>query len=150
MSEEDVRYAMQRPWVSFGSDGAAVRPDGPLGSGKPHPRWYGTFPRVLGKYVREEHVLTLPEAIRKMTSLNAEKLGIEDRGLLRAGKKADITIFDSERVTDRATFENPHQYPVGIEYVIVNGVPVLEKEQHLGTKPGRVLRKNAPAAAGRQ
>ncbi|MBP1600857.1 MAG: D-glutamate deacylase [Acidobacteria bacterium] len=105
---------------------------------------------MLGKYVREEHVLTLPEAIRKMTSLNSEKLGIEDRGLLRAGKKADITIFDSERVTDRATFENPHQYPVGIEYVIVNGVPVLEKEQHLGTKPGRVLRKNAPAAAGRQ
>ena len=87
MSEEDVRYAMQRPWVSIGSDGSAVRPDGVLGSGKPHPRWYGTFPRVLGKYVREEHVLTLPEAIRKMTSLNAEKLGIEDRGLLRGGRR---------------------------------------------------------------
>jgi N-acyl-D-amino-acid deacylase len=141
MSEEDVRYAMQQPWVSIGSDGSAVRPDGVLGSGKPHPRWYGTFPRVLGKYVREEHVLTLPEAIRKMTSLNAEKLGIEDRGLLRTGKKADITVFDPDRVADRATFENPHQYPVGIEYVIVNGVPVLEKERHLGTKPGRVLRK---------
>jgi N-acyl-D-aspartate/D-glutamate deacylase len=141
MSEEDVRYAMQQPWVSIGSDGAAVRPDGVLGSGKPHPRWYGTFPRVLGKYVREEHVLTLPEAIRKMTSLNAEKLGIEDRGLLRAGRKADITVFDPDRVADRATFENPHQYPVGIEYVIVNGVPVIEKEQHLGTKPGRILRK---------
>jgi N-acyl-D-amino-acid deacylase len=141
MSEEDVRDAMQQPWVSIGSDGAAVRPDGVLGSGKPHPRWYGTFPRVLGKYVREEHVLTLPEAIRKMTSLNAEKLGIEDRGLLRAGRKADITVFDPDRVADRATFENPHQYPVGIEYVIVNGVPVIEKEQHLGTKPGRILRK---------
>lgn len=141
MSEEDVRYAMQQPWVSIGSDGSAVRPDGVLGSGKPHPRWYGTFPRVLGKYVREEHVLTLPEAIRKMTSLNAEKLGIEDRGLLRTGKKADITVFDPDRVADRATFENPHQYPVGIEYVIVNGVPVLEKERHLGTKPGRILRK---------
>jgi N-acyl-D-amino-acid deacylase len=141
MSEEDVRYAMQQPWVSIGSDGAAVRPDGSLGSGKPHPRWYGTFPRVLGKYVREEHVLTLPEAIRKMTSLNAEKLGIKDRGLLRAGKKADITVFDPDRVADRATFQDPHQYPVGIEYVIVNGVPVIEKEQHLGTKPGRILRK---------
>jgi len=99
--------------------------------------------------VREEHVLTLPEAIRKMTSLNAEKLGIGDRGILRAGKKADITLFDADRVADRATFENPHQYPVGIEYVIVNGVPVLEKEQHLGTKPGRVLRKNTPAVAGK-
>ena len=141
MSEEDVRYAMQRPWVSIGSDGSAVRPDGLLGGGKPHPRWYGTFPRVLGKYVREEHVLTLPEAIRKMTSLNAEKLGIEDRGLLRAGKKADITVFDPERVADRATFQDPHQYPVGVEYVIVNGVPVIEKEQHLGTRPGRILRK---------
>ncbi len=149
MSEEDVRYAMRQPWVSFGSDGSAFRPDGVLGNGKPHPRSYGTFPRVLGKYVREEHVLTLPEAIRKMTSLNAEKLGIGDRGLLRAGKKADITLFDADRVADRATFENPHQYPVGIEYVIVNGVPVLEKEQHLGTKPGRVLRKNTPAVAGR-
>lgn len=141
MSEEDVRYAMRQPWVSFGSDGSAFRPDGVLGSGKPHPRSYGTFPRVLGKYVREEHALTLSEAIRKMTSLNADKLGIEDRGLLRAGKKADITLFDPDRVADRATFENPHQYPVGIEYVVVNGVLVLEKEQHLGTKPGRVLKK---------
>ncbi len=141
MSEEDVRDAMRRPWVSVGSDGAAVRPEGPLGNGKPHPRWYGTFPRVLGKYVREEHVLTLAEAIRKMTSLNAEKLGIRDRGLLRPGKKADITIFDPDRVADRATFENPHQYPVGIECVIVNGVLVVDKEQHTGAKPGRILRK---------
>jgi N-acyl-D-amino-acid deacylase len=144
MSEDDVRYAMKVPWVSIGSDGSAVRPDGPLGSGKPHPRWYGTFPRVLGKYVREEHVLTLEEAVRKMTSLNAEKLGIGDRGLLREGKKADVTVFDAARVIDRATFENPHQYPTGIEYVIVNGVPVLEKGEHVGSKPGKILRKNAP------
>jgi N-acyl-D-aspartate/D-glutamate deacylase len=143
MNEEDVRVAMQRPWVSIGSDGAAVRPDGVLGSGKPHPRWYGTFPRVLGKYVREDRVLTLPEAVRKMTSLNAEKLGFEDRGLLRAGKKADITVFDPERVADRATFDNPHQYPAGIEYVVVNGVPVVEKEQHTGAMPGRILRKHS-------
>lgn len=142
MSEEDVRYAMKVPWVSVGSDGSAVRPDGPLGSGKPHPRWYGTFPRVLGKYVREERVLPLEEAVRKMTSLNAEKLGIADRGLLREGRKADITVFDAARVIDRATFENPHQYPAGIEYVVVNGVPVLEKGEHLGVKPGKILRKN--------
>jgi N-acyl-D-aspartate/D-glutamate deacylase len=141
MSEDDVRYAMKMPWVSIGSDGSAVRPDGILGAGKPHPRWYGTFPRVLGKYVREERVLSLEEAIRKMTSLNAEKLGIQDRGLLQEGKKADITVFDADRIIDRATFENPHQYPVGIEYVVVNGVLVLEKERHLGSKPGRILRK---------
>jgi N-acyl-D-amino-acid deacylase len=146
MSEEDVRVAMKRPWVSVGSDGAAVRPDGPLGSGKPHPRWYGTFPRVLGKYVREEHVLTLPEAIRRMTSLNAEKLGIGDRGLLREGQKADLAIFDPDRVEDRATFENPHQYPAGIEYVIVNGVPVVERERHTGAKPGRIIRKSDRAS----
>lgn len=141
MSEEDVRRAMKMPWVSIGSDGSAARPEGILGAGKPHPRWYGTFPRVLGKYVREERVLSLEEAIRKMTSLNAEKLGIRDRGLLREGKKADITILDANGVIDRATFENPHQYPVGIEYVVVNGVLVLEKGWHLGVKPGRVLRK---------
>ena len=139
MSEDDVRTALQTPWVSIGSDGTAVRPDGILGKGKPHPRWYGTFPRVLGKYVREEKVLALEEAVKKMTSLNAAKLGIEDRGLVKAGKKADITIFSAERVIDKATFENPHQYPEGIEYVIVNGTPVIEKGQHLGSKPGRVL-----------
>jgi len=144
MCEEDVRYAMKVPWVSVGSDGSAVRPDGPLGNGKPHPRWYGTFPRILGKYVREDHVLTLEEAVRKMTALNEEKLRFTDRGLLKEGKKADITIFDPGRAADRVTFENPHQYPVGIEYVIVNGVPVLEKEQHLGTRPGRILRKIDP------
>ncbi|HEU0005252.1 MAG TPA: D-aminoacylase [Terriglobia bacterium] len=139
MSEDDVRTALQTPWVSIGSDGTAVRPDGILGKGKPHPRWYGTFPRVLGKYVREEKVLALEEAIKKMTSLNAAKLGIEDRGLLKAGKKADITIFSADRVIDKATFENPHQYPEGIEYVVVNGTLVIEKGQHLGSKPGRVL-----------
>jgi N-acyl-D-aspartate/D-glutamate deacylase len=141
MNEEDVRWAMRTPWVSFGSDGVAVRPEGVLGEGNPHPRWYGTFPRILGKYVREEKVLTLEEAIRKMTSLNAEKLGLRDRGLLEEGYKADVTMFDPERVIDRATFEEPHQYPLGIEYVIVNGVVVLEKGDHLGTKPGQILRK---------
>jgi N-acyl-D-aspartate/D-glutamate deacylase len=142
MTEDDVQYAMRVPWVSFGSDGTAVRPDGILGRGKPHPRWYGTFPRILGRYVREDHVIPLEMAVRKMTSLNAEKLGIEDRGLVAEGKKADLTIFDPQKVADRATFSNPHQYPVGIEYVIVNGIPVLERGNHLGTKPGRVLKKS--------
>jgi N-acyl-D-aspartate/D-glutamate deacylase len=142
MSEEDVRHAMQRVWVSFGSDGTAVRPDGVLGEGRPHPRWYGTFPRILGKYVRDDGVITLEEAIRKMTSLNAAKLGITDRGLLAKGKKADLAVFDPTRILDRATFADPHQYPVGIEYVIVNGVMVLDQGSHLGTKPGRVLRKH--------
>lgn len=141
MSDEDVNYAMRVPWVSFGSDGSAVRPEGVLGEGKPHPRWYGTFPRILGKYVREDAVLGLSEAIRKMTSANAAKLGITDRGLLEVGKKADITVFDPERVSDRATFERPHQYPDGIEHVVVNGVVVLESGGHLDRKPGRILRR---------
>ena len=132
--------AMQIPWVSFGSDGTAVRPDGVLGEGKPHPRWYGTFPRILGKYVRQEGVLPLEEAIRKMTSLNASKLGISDRGTLKEGMKADITVFNPQTVIDKATFEDPHQYAEGIEHVIVNGVPVLEKGRHLGTRPGQILK----------
>ena len=118
MSEDDVRETLKLPWVSIGSNGSAVRPDGILGRGKPHPRWYGAFPRVLGKYVREEGVLTIPEAIRKMTSMNAEKVGIADRGLLKEGWKADITIFDPKTVKDEATFEDPHQYATGIPYVI--------------------------------
>ena len=153
MSEEDVRQTLKLPWVSIGSDGSAVRPDGILGRGKPHPRWYGAFPRVLSKYVREEGVLTLPEAIRKMTSLNAQKVGIADRGLLRKGWKADITLFDPQTVRDEATFETPHQYAKGIPYVIVNGRVVLDQGEHTGAKPGRVLlgpgaerRRPSPAA----
>ena len=117
----------------------AVRSDGILGHGRPHPRWYGTFPRILGKYVREQNVLTLEQAINKMTLLNAEKLGISDRGQIATGQKADVTIFDARRVIDRATFENPHQYPEGIEYVIVNGMVVIDRGQHLNVKPGRIL-----------
>jgi N-acyl-D-aspartate/D-glutamate deacylase len=144
MSEEDVKYLMKKPWLSFGSDGTAVRPDGILGEGKPHPRWYGTFPRILGKYVRQEQVVPLEEAVRKMTSLNAEKLGIRDRGTIAAGMKADLAIFDPETVLDQATFEQPHQFPVGIEYVVVNGVTVLEKGEYTDARPGRILRKEAP------
>jgi N-acyl-D-aspartate/D-glutamate deacylase len=139
MDEADVRTAMRVPWVSIGSDGEAVRPDGILGHGRPHPRWYGTFPRILGKYVREQNVLTLEQAINKMALLNAEKLGISDRGQIAIGQKADVTIFDARRVIDRATFEYPHQYPEGIEYVIVNGMVVIDRGQHLNVKPGRIL-----------
>lgn len=139
--EQDMRYALRQPFVSIGSDGTAVAVEGPLASGHPHPRYYGTFPRVLGRYVRQEKVLSLEEAIRKMTSANLAKIGIGDRGLLRAGLAADVTIFDPERVIDNATFENPHQYATGIEYVIVNGVVVLDRGRHTGARPGVILKR---------
>ncbi len=139
MEEKDVRYAMQQPWVAIGSDGSAVKPEGVLGATKPHPRFYGTFPRVLGRYVREEKVLKLEDAVRKMTSLGAQRLGLRDRGLLREGFFADVVAFDPQRVIDHATFENPHQYAEGIEYVIVNGQVALERGKHRGTRAGRVI-----------
>jgi N-acyl-D-amino-acid deacylase len=138
MSEPDVELAMKQPWVGIGSDGSAVSPE-MLFVGKPHPRFYGTFPRVLGVYVREKKVLTLPEAVHKMTGLSAKIVGLTDRGLLKPGMAADITLFDPKTVIDKATFENPAQYPVGIPYVIVNGVVVIDKGEHTGAKPGRVL-----------
>ncbi len=139
MSEDDLRHAMQAPWISIGSGGAAVRSEGVLGQGKPQPQGYGAFPRVLGKYVREEQVLPLEEAIQKMTGMNAAKLGLKDRGLLQVGKKADVTIFDAERIRDRATFQDPHRCSEGVEYVIVNGTLVIDGGRHLNTKPGKVL-----------
>ena len=138
MSEADVELAMKQPWVGIGSDGEAVNPDMKF-AGRPHPRFYGTFPRVLGVYVREKKVLTLPDAVRKMTALPAQITGLADRGLLRPGMAADITIFNPNTVMDKATFENPTQYPVGIPYVIVNGVVVISRGQHTGSKPGHVL-----------
>ena len=138
MSESDVELAMKQPWLGVGSDGVAVSPAMTF-MGKPHPRFYGTFPRVLGVYVREKEVLTLPDAIRKMTSFPAQITGLTDRGLLRPGMAADITIFDPKTVSDKATFQNPLQYPVGILYVVVNGVVVIDQGQHTGAKPGRVL-----------
>lgn len=139
MSDADVELAMKQVWVGVGSDGAAVNPTMSF-AGKPHPRFYGTFPRVLAVYVRQKHVLTLADAIRKMTSLPAAITGLSDRGLLRQGMAADITIFDPQTVTDRATYENPLQYPAGIPYVIVNGAVVIDQGRHTGAKPGRVLR----------
>ncbi|HET9321717.1 MAG TPA: D-aminoacylase [Bryobacteraceae bacterium] len=146
-SEEDMRFALKQPFVSIGSDGTAVAAEGPLAAGHPHPRYYGTFPRILGRYVREEKVLTLEEAIRKMTSANAAKIGAFDRGLLRPGMMADVTVFDAGRVIDHATFEKPHQYATGVEFVIVNGQVVLDHGQHTGARPGVIL-KRQPGGRG--
>ncbi|HUS20135.1 MAG TPA: D-aminoacylase [Terriglobales bacterium] len=141
MNEDDVKLAMQQPWVSVGSDGSAlnVDPNSRLSTGKPHPRSYGTFTRVLGRYVREQNVITLENAVRKMTSLAAQQMGIHDRGMLRKDMKADIVILDENKVIDKATFENPHQYGEGIDLVIVNGKVVLENGQHTGERPGVVI-----------
>ncbi len=140
MNEDDVRYALQQPFVSVGTDAAAVNVTGPLHQSKTHPRAYGSFPRILGRYVREEHLLTLEQAIRKFTSLPAQRVGLRDRGVLRAGAFADITIFDPKMVNDVATFEDPHRRSVGIEYVIVNGVISVESGKVTGRLGGRPLR----------
>ncbi len=141
-SEDDMRFALKQPFVSIGSDGSARKTDGPLSEGNPHPRYYGTFPRVLGRYVRKEGLLTLEDAIRKMTSANAAKIDQWDRGILRPGMAADVTLFDAAKIIDNATFEKPAQYPTGIAAVIVNGQLVLERGRHLGTRPGVILLRN--------
>lgn len=139
-TEKDMQLALVQPWCSIGSDGSALSVEGPLRRGNPHPRNFGTFPRVLGVYVRELKVLRLEDAVRKMTSLSASKLGIRDRGLLRAGSFADLTLFDPERVVDHATYDKPFQYPDGIGYVVVNGKLVIDGGKHTGARPGRALR----------
>ena len=141
MAEEDVRAFLRSPGVLVGSDGYALAPYGVTGGGKPHPRCYGTFPRVLGQYVRELRLLSLPEAIRKMTGGPAGALGLAGRGLLQVGQAADVTVFDPMTVAERATFDEPHRYPDGISTVIVNGVLVLEGGEHTGALPGHVLRR---------
>ncbi|MCS7373634.1 MAG: D-aminoacylase [archaeon GB-1845-036] len=141
MCEEDVEYVMKLPWVMVGSDGLAVSPEGVLGKGKPHPRYYGTFPRVLGIYVRERNILRLSEAIRKMTYLPAWRLGFRDRGIIREGAWADIVIFNPEKIIDAATFMDPHKFARGINYVLVNGKIVIDKGKYTGELPGKVLRK---------
>jgi N-acyl-D-amino-acid deacylase len=129
-----------QPWCSIGSDGLALAVEGPLRRGHPHPRSFGTFPRVLGVYVRERHLLTLEDAVRKMTSLNASKLGLADRGLLRPGQYADVTVFDPEKVIDKATYLDPFQYSEGILHVVVNGQLVLDQGRPTDVRPGRALR----------
>ena len=135
MDEGDVERIMQHPATAIGSDGGISV----FGASMPHPREYGTFARVLGRYVRERGVLTIEEAVRKMSGATAHRLGLQDRGLLREGFFADITVFDTDRVIDRATFPEPHQYAEGIEYVLVNGVVVVDAGEHTGARPGRVL-----------
>jgi len=139
IDEGDLKLAMQQPWVSIGSDGSALAISGPLRNGVPHPRNFGTFPRVLGKYVREEHVITLEQAVHKMSGLTASQLHIADRGLIKDGLAADLVIFDPATVADRATFTDPFQYPVGIPTVIVNGRVVLDEGRHTGERPGIVI-----------
>lgn len=139
-TEKDMNRALVQPWCSIGSDGSALAIDGTLRRGTPHPRSFGTFPRILGVYVRQRGLLRLEEAVRKMTSLSAAKLGIRDRGLLRVGNHADLTLFDPERVLDRATYTEPFRYGEGIEYVLVNGEIVLDKGKHTGARPGKALR----------
>ncbi len=142
-TEKDMNLAMMQPWCSIGSDGLAYAADGPLRRGHPHPRSFGTFPRVLGVYVRRLGLLRLEDAVRKMTSQNAIKLGLHDRGVLRPGHYADVTVFDPERVIDRATYTEPFQYSEGIEYVLVNGQLVLDRGKHTGARPGQALRRQA-------
>jgi len=139
MSEDNVALGLQRPWVMIGSDGEGRAAEGPYGAGKPHPRNYGTCPRFLGHYVRERAVVSLPEAIRKMTSLPATKLGLRDRGRLEPGAAADVVVFDPATVADAATFADPHRYPRGMPWVLVNGEPVIADGRHTGRRPGRVL-----------
>jgi N-acyl-D-aspartate/D-glutamate deacylase len=136
MSEADVKQIMRHPWVAIASDGSAVNMDFP---GVPHPRYYGTNPRVLGYFVRQQKVISLEDAVRKMTSLPAQILGLPDRGQIREGFAADLVIFDAARVRDTNSFEKPKSYPEGIPYTIINGVVVIDGGKHTGARPGRVL-----------
>jgi N-acyl-D-amino-acid deacylase len=140
MSEENVRRQIQLPWVSFGSDEGSMAPEGVFLNFNAHPRAYGTFARLLGRYVRDERLIPLEEAIRRLTSLPAGNLKLKDRGLLREGYFADIAVFDPAKIRDHATFEKPHQLATGTVHVLVNGVPVLRDGQHTGATPGRVVR----------
>lgn len=140
MSEENVRKQIKLPWVSFNSDSASLAPEGPFLKSNPHPRAYGNFARLLGKYVRDEKLIPLEEAIRRLTSLPAANLKIERRGLLKPGYLADVVVFDPGRIQDHATYQRPHQYATGVRDVFVNGQPVLQQGEHTGAKPGRVVR----------
>ena len=140
MSEPDVLLALQQPWVSVDNDSSGTAPEGILGREHPHPRAYGTFPRILRKYVREDRKLTLEDAIRKFSALPAQRMRLTDRGVLKAGMWADIVIFDPARIHDLATFENPNQLSQGMEYVIVNGIPVVDHSEMTGALAGKVLR----------
>jgi N-acyl-D-amino-acid deacylase len=140
MSEDNVRRQVRLPWVSFGSDAASMAPEGVFLKSSAHPRAYGNFARLLGRYVRDEKLVTLEEAVRRLSALPAANLGLADRGVLRGGAFADVVVFDPATVADRATYDNPHQYAVGMRHVFVNGVPVLRDGEHTGATPGRALK----------
>jgi N-acyl-D-amino-acid deacylase len=140
MSENNVRQKVGLPWMSFGSDSASLAPEGLFLNSNPHPRAYGTFARLLGRYVRDERLVPLEEAVRRLTSMPASNLGLTDRGALRPGYFADLAIFDPATITDRATFAEPHQYAVGMRHVFVNGSQVLADGEHTGATPGRAVR----------
>jgi N-acyl-D-amino-acid deacylase len=146
MSEENVALGLRQPWVMIGSDGEGRATQGPYAIGKPHPRNYGTCPRLLGHYARERRLLPLEEAVRKMTSLPAAKLRLPDRGVLQPGACADVVVFDAATIADSATFADPHRYPVGIPWVVVNGQPVIADGRHTGARPGRLVGARARAA----
>jgi N-acyl-D-aspartate/D-glutamate deacylase len=139
MSEDNIRKQIVLPWVSFGSDAASMAPEPPFTKSSAHPRAYGNFARVLGKYVRDDKVLALPDAVRKLTGLPATNLELDRRGFLKEGLFADVVVFDPATIVDRATFENPHQYAVGMRHVFVNGAQVIRNGEHTGAKPGRAL-----------
>jgi dihydroorotase/N-acyl-D-amino-acid deacylase len=147
MSQADVTLALRQPWVSVNNDSQGTAPDGLLGKEHPHPRAYGTFPRILRKYVREEHVLTLEDAIRKFSSLPAQRMRLGDRGVLKVGMWADVVVFDPDQVRDRATFAEPNQLSEGMQWVLVNGIPVIADGKATGALPGRVVR--GPGWVGR-
>jgi N-acyl-D-aspartate/D-glutamate deacylase len=145
MAEADVHAIARTPWVLVGSDGNAIAPYGVTSGGQPHPRYYGTFARTLGQCVRDLRLLSLPQAIWKMTGGSADAIGLVDRGRLRGGSWADLTVFDPARIADRATYDDPHQYAVGVSTVLVNGEVVIDGGEHTGALPGRVLRRRVPA-----
>jgi N-acyl-D-amino-acid deacylase len=140
MSEDNIKKQIALPWVSFDSDAESLAPEGVFLKSNPHPRAYGTFARLLGKYVREENVISLEEAIRRLTSLPAENLKLQKRGALKAGYHADVVVFDPATIQDHATFDQPNQYSTGVQHVFVNGVQVLRDGEHTGATPGRVVR----------
>jgi N-acyl-D-amino-acid deacylase len=139
ISEDNIRKEIVLPWVSFGSDASSMAPELPFTKSSTHPRAYGNFARVLGKYVRDDRVLTMADAIRKLSGLPATNLELDRRGFLKEGMFADVVVFDPATIADRATFDNPHQYATGMRQVFVNGSQVIKNGEHTGAKPGRAL-----------